>query len=134
MGPGSLTSRFIKINPNKFCGKVTEYLLLFLDGPDMIRFTPNHVRYNIREGENLEPVKCTANCTPTCNFKWTKIGESNFARNTPFFDLVNLSRTDAGTNRCIAIWLDIITITKDLEVNVECEYLFPNDSYNLYIM
>ena len=70
---------------------------------------------------------CKASGRPAPNITWVRItsngSESNVLHKGTTWDFKNVSRTEAGTYRCIAYNGVGYSVSYTLMVNVECEYI-----------
>ena len=81
---------------------------------------------HLLEGSDLQ-LFCVASGRPTPDITWVRIFPSSSVsevlhRNTAW-DFKNVSRTDAGTYRCTASNGVGNSVSRTLQVNVECEYM-----------
>ncbi|XP_069139776.1 hemicentin-1-like isoform X2 [Argopecten irradians] len=69
-------------------------------GPTLISFTPITQSYRQLEGYMMEPIRCSADCNPTCHISWSKDGH-RFSSNG-VLALGSLDRSKDGTYICTA--------------------------------
>ncbi|XP_060606174.1 hemicentin-1-like [Ruditapes philippinarum] len=75
-------------------------------GPDAstTSLTPTTTSYTSNEGSSLDTIRCSGNCYPACNYKWTKTGNNRFTPvNNGNLSLGSLQRDEAGTYTCTVI-------------------------------
>ena len=88
------------------------------------RFTNVSNDKSLREGHNLQ-LFCDACGRPTPNITWVRItssgSESEVLHRGTIWDLKNISRTEAGTYRCIAYNGVGNSVNHTVRVYVECE-------------
>ncbi|XP_033762031.1 hemicentin-1-like [Pecten maximus] len=66
-----------------------------------ISLNPPNVVYEKNEGDILQSITCSANCSPSCSFVWTKPDRSNFTV-SPVLSLGELNRSEHGHYTCYA--------------------------------
>ena len=100
-------------------------LLLFFIPPAVANFTTVSSDTTLVEGHNLQ-LFCIASGRPTPNITFVRIfpdgSESDVLHRGATWDLINISRTDAGTYRCTANNGVGNPVNHTLRVNVQCEY------------
>jgi hypothetical protein len=72
-------------------------------GPDAstTSLTPSTTSYTRNEESSLDTIRCSGDCYPTCNYKWTKTGNIRFTPvNNGNLSLGSLQRDEAGTYTC----------------------------------
>ena len=79
------------------------------------------------EGSDLQ-MFCIASGRPAANITWVRIfpsgSESNVLHRGTTWDFKKISRTEAGTYRCIASNGVANPVSRTLRVTVECEYMY----------
>lgn len=90
------------------------------DSPSEVTLSPTTINYTKQKGESLGPISCTANCNPSCQYKWIyPDGSLHF---TETLSITNLSATEHhGDFRC-QITNSQGTTTKYINVVVNCKY------------
>lgn len=100
-------------------------LLLFFIPLAVANFTTVSSDTTLVEGHNLQ-LFCIASGRPTPNITFVRIfpdgSESDVLHRGATWDLINISRTDAGTYRCTANNGVGNPVNHTLQVNVQCEY------------
>ena len=101
-------------------------LLLFFIPLALANFTTVSSDTTLVEGHNLQ-LFCIASGRPTPNITFVRIfpdgSESDVLHRGATWDLINISRTDAGTYRCTANNGVGNPVNHTLRVNVQCEYM-----------
>ena len=84
------------------------------------------------EGSDLQ-LFCIASGRPAPNITWVRIfpssSESNVLHRGTTWDFKKISRTEAGSYRCIASNGVGNPVSRTLRVNVECEYMYMHVVY-----
>ena len=98
--------------------------LIFLDPGSFTNVSNNA---SLLEGKDLQ-LFCDASGMPSPIISWVRISPSGsessvFYRGTSL-DFKNISRTEAGTYRCTASNGVGSPVTRILQINVQCEYMY----------
>ncbi|KAK3096292.1 hypothetical protein FSP39_025404 [Pinctada imbricata] len=97
------------------------------DGPSVVILSPNYTTIDLKEGQNLGPITCSAVCNPTCTILWrfnATVGDGRFVDQTTqngVLHIVNVRYSMAGVYRCKA-QNKISFKRRDVYLNVLCKY------------
>jgi hypothetical protein len=74
--------------------------------------------------ENLEPIFCSTQCSPSCQFHWIKPDGS--VVDGSILDIPSISKNDHGSFTCHTGNSYDNNVTKNLQLTVNCKYFIFN--------
>ncbi|VDI77070.1 carcinoembryonic antigen-related cell adhesion molecule [Mytilus galloprovincialis] len=115
--------------------KISDIAINVQYGPDRVILEPASSYINVKEGDTLGPIHCTATCNPQCTYQWEYNVTGRF-KLVPF-ELVStqgrtltvpqIQRSQAGIYRChVDNYFTQIKMTAEVSITVQCMYYLCN--------
>ncbi|CAC5360369.1 unnamed protein product [Mytilus coruscus] len=87
-------------------------------GPEYVSLLPPDTTYTVKEGNNLLPISCMADCKPVCTYTWygpnIPVGTSNI------LSLQNIHKTHRGVFNCTAS--NVVGSFESSDVNIDVQF------------
>lgn len=79
-----------------------------------------------KDGEFVDPLRCHANCHPSCNYTWSKAGGTTaiaVTNHTEYLELGAVSKDSAGAYTCTVFGENGHIGTVNLVVDILCKLI-----------